>query len=203
MERKRHWDTVYKTKTDLDVGWYQEYPDTSLELIENYSRDHGEAIIDVGGGNSHLSRILFENGYIDLSVLDLSSQALKRSKSRFGKEAGQVNWIESDILQFEAKKAFQIWHDRAVFHFLLAEENIKKYAHVASKSIVNGGFLILGTFSLTGPKMCSGLPITQYCEEDFCKVFENNFELVECFENVHTTPSGNPQNFIWVVFRKI
>ena len=203
MERKKHWETVYQTKSDQDVGWYQEYPDTSVKLIEKYSMNLDQAIIDVGGGNSHLSLVLFEIGYTDLTILDLSSQALKRSKSRFVSEADQVNWITTDILQFEAKQAFQIWHDRAVFHFLLDEDEIHKYAVVAGNSIVKGGYLILGTFSLTGPKMCSGLPITQYCEEDFCRVFEKYFELVECFENIHTTPSGNPQNFIWVVFKRV
>lgn len=203
MERKEHWETVYKTNADLDVGWYQEHPDTSVKLVEKYSTKLDEAIIDVGGGNSHLSRILSEKGYTNLTVLDLSSQALKRSKTRIGCEANQLKWIESDILDFEASHQYQVWHDRAVFHFLLAEDDTKKYAYVASKSIPKGGFLILGAFSLTGPKMCSGLPITQYCEEDFCKVFEKSFKLVECFENVHITPSGNAQNFIWVVFKKV
>jgi hypothetical protein len=146
---------------------------------------------------------LLEKGFTNLSVLDISAKAIERNKQRFGSGHSKLKWIETDILSFKSNKKYHTWHDRAVFHFLLAKDEIKKYADVAGKSIVDGGFLILGAFSLTGPKMCSGLPITQYCEEDFCKIFEKSFRLIECFENVHTTPSGNPQNFIWAVFRKI
>lgn len=201
MDRKQHWENVYQTKTDQDVGWYQDNPETSLKLVEKYGKRKDSQIIDVGGGNSHLSRILMSMGYTNLTILDLSSHALKRSQSRI-KNAHQLKWIETDVLSFEAKQQFQIWHDRAVFHFLLSDNEIKKYAEIAAKQIVKGGYLILGTFSETGPKSCSGLPITQYSEKKFQKVFKDNFVFVESFEAAHTTPSGNPQNFIWVVLRK-
>jgi len=201
MDRKQHWETVYKTKSDQDVGWYQEHPVTSLKLIEKYSEQKDLPVIDVGGGNSHLSRVLFENGYTDLTVLDLSSEAIKRSQSRID-NSHQINWIESDVLQFESNTHFQIWHDRAVFHFLLAGDEIKKYAEVATAQIAAGGYLILGTFAETGPTSCSGLPITQYSDEKLHKVFKDSFNLIETFEEVHTTPSGNPQNFTWAVFLK-
>lgn len=201
MDRKQHWENVYQTKTDQDVGWYQDNPETSLKLVEKYSTRKDSQIIDVGGGTSHLSRILMSMGYTNLTILDLSSHALKRSQSRI-KNAHQLKWIETDVLNFEAKQQFHIWHDRAVFHFLLSDNEIKKYAEIAAKQIVKGGYLILGTFSETGPKSCSGLPITQYSEKKFQKVFKDNFVFVESFEAVHTTPSGNPQNFIWVVLRK-
>jgi len=203
MKRKQHWENVYETTSDQDVGWFQENPETSLRLIEKYSAKKELPIIDIGGGNSHLSRILFELGYSNLSVLDISLKALKRSKSRFNGDVEKITWIEADVLRFSTKQFFQIWHDRAVFHFLLEESEIRKYAEVAANSIKQDGYLILGAFSLSGPKTCSGLQITQYCEEHFCNVFLNNFELIECFEDVHTTPSGNPQNFIWVVFKKV
>ena len=202
MKRKQHWENVYETKTDHDVGWYQENPDISLKLVQKYSTNKSLPIIDVGGGNSHLTRILFDLGYSDLSVVDISLKAIERSKNRFGNDVEKVNWIESDVMHFSASHSYHTWHDRAVFHFLIEDDEVNNYAKVAAKSIAHGGYLILGTFSLTGPKNCSGLPITQYCEESLCEFFRDKFHLIECFDDVHTTPSGNPQNFIWAVFKR-
>lgn len=202
MKRKQHWENVYETKTDHDVGWFQENPETSLKLVQKYSTNKKLPIIDVGGGNSHLTRILCDLGYSDLSVMDISLGALDRSKNRFGNNAGKVNWIESDVMHFSTSHSYQTWHDRAVFHFLIDYTEVKNYADVAAKSIAHGGYLLLGTFSLTGPKICSGLPITQYCKDSFCEIFQDKFNLIECFDDVHITPSGNPQNFIWAVFKR-
>ncbi len=202
MNRKQHWEAVYGTKSDQAVGWFQENPETSINLVEKYAPETEARIIDVGGGNSYLTKILFDLGYQNITVLDISSKALERSISRFGKNIGKLSWVESDILEYVSPLPFQVWHDRAVFHFLTDEKEIYKYAEVAAKNILKDGFLFLGTFSLTGPQTCSGLEITQYSEKMFCGVFDDFFDLVECFENVHTTPSGNPQNFIWIVFKR-
>ena len=202
MKRKQHWENVYETKSDHDVGWFQESPEISLRLIEKYETQKDFPIIDIGGGNSYLSKILFDKGYSDITVLDISLKALERSQSRFGEDVDKIQFIESNVMDYRSRKPFHTWHDRAVFHFLVDEREIKIYAEVATKNIIKNGYLILGTFSLTGPKMCSGLPITQYSEKDFCKVFIDKFNLVECLDDVHITPSGNSQDFIWVVFKR-
>ena len=202
MNRKQHWENVYQTKSDQDVGWFQENPVTSLKLINKYTSAKDARLIDIGGGNSFLTKILFNKGYTNLAVLDISKKALERSRSRFIENADGIRWIESNILSYFSEKPYQLWHDRAVFHFLTDEKDIKKYAEIAAGSIIRNGHLILGTFSLTGPNSCSGLPVTQYSEEMFCGVFDDHFDIEECIDDVHTTPSGNPQNFIWVVFKR-
>ena len=202
MNSKQHWETVYETKADQEVGWFQENPEVSVRLLEKYTSAKDASIIDVGGGNSFLIKVLYDQGFSKLCILDISKKALERNKSRFGEKSESVNRIESNVLDFSSDKPFHTWHDRAVFHFLTTDNEINKYAEVAANNIVSGGFLILATFSLSGPKHCSGLPISQYSEKKFCTVFNDNFNLVECFEEVHTTPSGNPQNFIWAVFKR-
>ena len=202
MSRKEHWEKVYATKSDQDVGWYQRIPETSLKLILKYTDSKDMAIVDAGGGNSHLSARLFDCGYTNLTILDISRNALIRSKNRFKTESKKIHFIETDILDFVFDKPFDMWHDRAVFHFLTDADEITRYAQVAYDNIIQGGYLILGSFSVTGPKSCSGLPITQYDQEKLNRVFHDQFDLVECFEDAHTTPSGNSQNFIWSVFKK-
>ena len=202
MNRKQHWENVYETKDDLEVGWFQENPEISLNLVEKYASAKDAAFIDIGGGNSFLSKLLFTQGFSNLTILDISAKALERGKSRFITNTEGLNWVESNVLDFSTESPFKTWHDRAVFHFLTVDDEIDKYADVAAKNIVSGGFLILATFSLSGPEKCSGLPISQYSEKKFCSVFNDKFSLIECFEDVHTTPSGYPQNFIWAVFKR-
>jgi 2-polyprenyl-3-methyl-5-hydroxy-6-metoxy-1,4-benzoquinol methylase len=202
VNRKQHWEKVYTTKGDHDVGWFQENPEISLKLVKEYSTSFDASVIDVGGGNSYLTKMLLDFGYTNLTILDISAKAIERSKSRFEKDVKGIRWVESNVLDYSTDKPFQMWHDRAVFHFLTDDNDIKKYAEVAGLNIVSGGYLIVATFSLIGPESCSGLPITQYSKDKFCIVFDKEFDLIECFEDVHITPSGNPQNFIWAVFRK-
>ena len=202
MNRKQHWEKVYETKTDQEVGWYEEYPMTSLQLVEKYATNNNDSLINVGGGNSFLSKILFEKGMTDLTIVDISSKALERNRMRFGQDEEKIKWIRTNILKFTSDKQLQIWHDRAVFHFLIKENEIRRYAEIAGASIKPGGYLLIGTFSLSGPNTCSGLPITQYGADELSKVFEGHFDLLESFGNTHTTPSGNKQNFCWAVFRR-
>lgn len=201
--KKEHWEKVYLTRQDNEVGWFQENPTTSLNLVQKYAKDKKGPIIDIGAGNSFLIKKLFELGFEDLTVLDISRAAIERSKSRFANLKNEISWIEKDVLSFTATGLFKVWHDRAVFHFLTRPKEISTYAEVAAANIEKDGYLILGTFSETGPVSCSGLPIVQYSAESFTKVFESNFRLIECFDDVHITPSGNAQNFIWVVFRRL
>jgi 2-polyprenyl-3-methyl-5-hydroxy-6-metoxy-1,4-benzoquinol methylase len=202
MKRKDHWETVYANKGDNEVGWFERNPVTSLELIKSLPAGKDEPLLDVGGGNSFLTRKLHDLGYSTMTVLDISANALQRSKSRFGRQHGKIKWVESDILDFKPENPFSIWHDRAVFHFLRDPEEIAKYAEVAAGNIRNNGYLILAAFSTDGPESCSGLPITQYSTERFNAVFQPHFTMTDSFQQDHTTPSGNKQNFIWATFRK-
>ncbi|MEJ2596179.1 MAG: SAM-dependent methyltransferase [bacterium] len=200
-ERKSHWEGVYTSKQDNEVGWFEEQPLTSYQLVQKYCKLKSDPLIDIGGGNSFLAKILHDKGFSDINVLDVSGKALQRNRSRFNNSV-MVSWIENDVLNYKDEKKFIIWHDRAVFHFLTSPEEIKHYARTASHHILVGGHLIMGTFSRSGPSTCSGLPVMQYSFDSLLSVFEDHFEPVESFENTHTTPSGNRQDYLWAVFRK-
>ena len=202
MTGKTHWEKIYQTKSDLQVGWYEENPWNSLRLIKLYSSAKTDAILEVGGGNSFLALRLAEMGFTNLTVLDISLQALERNRSQFQVAANGITWVESDILDFKPHQVYHIWHDRAVFHFLTDDAEIRQYAMLSAEYIRQGGYLIMGAFSETGPKTCSGLPIVQYSADKFRDTFGARFELVETFFKTHITPSGNPQDYIWAVFRK-
>ena len=201
--RKEHWEKVYETKQDHEVSWYQEVPQTSLKLIRSLSISKEAAIIDIGGGNSNFTGKLLEEGYQDLTVLDISAQALERTKRKLGADAEKISWIVSDVLDFQTAKIFDVWHDRATFHFLTAQEEIKKYVNIAANSIRSGRYLILSAFSTSGPTKCSGLEITQYAEEALKNSFATAFNLISSFEEVHQTPFGTDQHFIYAIFQKL
>jgi cyclopropane fatty-acyl-phospholipid synthase-like methyltransferase len=198
---KQHWENVYETKGDLEVSWYQDVPNESLELVAELKLEKEAAIIDVGGGNSNFTAELLKKGYSNLSILDISQKALNRTKEKIGSTAN-VDFIATDILDFKPKTLFDLWHDRAAFHFLTEEKQIQQYADLVSNSIVSGGFFILSTFSTSGPLKCSGLEISQYSKEKLEYLFKNTFEMVKSFETVHATPFDTEQNFIYAVFRK-
>jgi 2-polyprenyl-3-methyl-5-hydroxy-6-metoxy-1,4-benzoquinol methylase len=198
---KQHWEDLYGKRADNEVSWFQENPITSLNLIKKYcSESKDKSIIDVGGGNSRLITELVKMSLNNLSVLDISKEALERSRQRI--PSAPVKWIESSILDFHSEDEIYLWHDRAVFHFLITKEDIDRYVRIAKQSILMGGYLILATFSETGPKICSGLPIAQYSKSRFCQLFEPEFQMLECFEEVHHTPFDTEQNFIWIVFKR-
>lgn len=202
MDTKLHWENIYANKADNEVSWFQEKPGTSLALIKKYSfNDKSVSIADIGGGNSVLALELVKNAFSNICVLDISAKALKRNRERV--KDGKVKWVESNILACDELQNIEIWHDRAVLHFLTNEKDIRKYVQVASVSIIRGGYLLLGTFSEKGPDKCSGLPITKYSESKFRKFFGKDFSLTESFEEVHTTPFNTTQNFIWCVFKRL
>ena len=200
MERKNHWETVYETKQPNEVSWTQENPKTSLDFIREIHLDKTAKIIDIGGGDSNLVDFLIEEGYENISVLDISANALERAKKRLGKNAKKVTWIVSDITEFKPETKYDIWHDRATFHFLTTPEQIKKYAEITQKWI--NGFLIIGTFSENGPKKCSGLDIKQYSETAMENQFSNSFKKLKCITEDHTTPFETKQNFTFCAFEK-
>ncbi|KXH85841.1 class I SAM-dependent methyltransferase [Chryseobacterium kwangjuense] len=197
---KNHWETVYETKNPDEVSWTQEKPETSLELIHSCGLGKDARIIDIGGGDSHLVDFLLEEGYENITVLDISAKALEKVQKRLGEKAGKVTWIVSDITTFEPSETYDIWHDRAAFHFLTAPDQISKYIRTASENITQ--FMILGTFSKNGPKKCSGLDIQQYDQTSLSKTFESDFSKIKCFTQDHTTPFETVQNFVFCSFKK-
>ena len=200
-ERKNHWETIYSNKPPSELSWTQDVPSLSLAMIESLKLPKDAPIIDVGGGESQLVDHLLKLGYTDLSVLDISSEALKRSKKRLGISAQQIDWIVADITTFQPKRNYVLWHDRAVFHFLTEKENIQHYANTVKKYVDQ--HLLLSTFSLDGPKKCSGLPITQYSVETLSAIFSSAFSLIKSAEEMHNTPFETTQAFIYGHFNKM
>ncbi len=198
--KKNHWETVYETKQANEVSWTQENPKTSLDFIRETNLDKTAKIIDIGGGDSKLVNFLLEAGYQDLTVLDISANALERAKKRLGKNAEKVHWIVSDITEFKPEFSYDIWHDRATFHFLTTTEQIKKYVDITEKWVSN--FLIIGTFSENGPTKCSGLDIKQYSEDELEKQFSNGFQKLKCITEDHITPFETTQNFTFCTFER-
>ena len=199
--RKTHWENVYETKEPNQVSWTQEIPKISLDFIMDFDLPKNAKIIDVGGGDSKLVDYLLDEGFTNITVLDISAKALEKAKTRLGKKAESVNWIVSDITEFEPTTKYDLWHDRAAFHFLTSEVEKKKYLEIIEKSIE--GYLILGTFSENGPKKCSGLDIQQYTEESLNSILENEFEKLKCTTQDHKTPFETVQNFIFCSFKKL
>lgn len=200
LERKNHWEQVYETKQPNEVSWTQENPKISLDFIHETHLDKTAKIIDIGGGDSKLVDYLLEEGYENISVLDISANALERAKKRLGNNAKKVTWIVSDITEFKPETKYDIWHDRATFHFLITPEQIKKYAEITQKWI--DGFLIIGTFSENGPKKCSGLNIKQYSELELENQFSEHFKKLKCCNEDHTTPFETKQNFTFCTLKK-
>lgn len=197
---KNHWENVYETKNPDEVSWTQKLPQTSLDLIEEASKGKSSKIIDIGGGDSNLTDFLLEKGFENISVLDISAKALKKAKERLGFQAENIDWIATNITEFEPQTTYDIWHDRAAFHFLTTEEEIKRYVEIVKNAVSDT--LIISTFSLNGPQKCSGLPIVQYDEDRLKAIFSESFELVKSFTEDHITPFNTVQNFIFCQFKK-
>ncbi|MFZ4930421.1 class I SAM-dependent methyltransferase [Chryseobacterium sp. Mn2064] len=199
-DHKNHWENVYETKNPDQVSWTQKKPQTSLDFIHACGLGKEAKIIDIGCGDSNLVDFLLEEGYENITVLDISAKALEKAQQRLGTLAGKVKWIATDITAFEPMETYDIWHDRAAFHFLTTPEQISKYIDIATKNVNH--FMILGTFSKNGPTKCSGLDIQQYDETSLSETFEKSFEKVQCITEDHTTPFETIQNFVFCRFRK-
>ncbi len=196
--RKDHWDTVYETKLPNEVSWTQEIPKTSLEFIRGFNLPKSAKIIDIGGGDANLVDLLLEEGFENITVLDISEKALKRAKKRLGDRAKKVAWISTDITEFKPDESYNVWHDRATFHFLTTKEQIAKYLETAETAV--SGYMAIGTFSENGPKKCSGLEIKQYSEDELQDQLSNGFEKVKCVTEDHITPFNTTQNFLFCSF---
>ncbi|NNE26141.1 MAG: class I SAM-dependent methyltransferase [Saprospiraceae bacterium] len=202
-ERKKHWDHIYTVRKFEEVSWFQSKPTVSLDLINTLQPDKTKSIIDIGGGDSFLVDFLLEDGYQDVTVLDISEKAIERAQARLGDNANKVNWIVSDITNFNADREYDLWHDRAVFHFLGSQDNIQAYIKNTQSGIKANGHLVIGTFSDTGPDKCSGIEISKYSTIELKQVFEKGFKNIECFNLDHVTPSGKVQNFSFCSFTKL
>tara|TARA_R110000850_G_scaffold18580_4_gene57199 strand:- start:344765 stop:345382 length:618 start_codon:yes stop_codon:yes gene_type:complete len=199
---KEHWEKVFTTKTETEVSWFQKKPETSIQLIQALKLPKDAKIIDIGGGDSYLIDSLIELGFTNLYLLDISENAILRSKNRLGAKADKVAFIVSDILDFKPTEKFDAWHDRASFHFLTDESDILKYKAIVSEALTSNGSFVLGTFSTEGPLKCSGLDISQYSVEKILDLFEDTFEMENCFTEDHETPFETTQNFIFSHFIK-
>ncbi|MDI9310525.1 MAG: methyltransferase domain-containing protein [Limnohabitans sp.] len=202
MNQKEHWENVFSTKAENEVSWYQKVPTTSLALIEKLDLPKDAKIIDIGGGDSYLIDILIEKGFTNLYLLDISSNAIERAKKRLGNHASKVKFIVSKNIDLLTDEKFDVWHDRASFHFLTDQNDIAKYAILTNKNIKEKGTLLIGAFSENGPKKCSGLDITQYSAEKMNTIFGENLELIDSFTENHQTPFDTTQNFIFCTFKK-
>jgi cyclopropane fatty-acyl-phospholipid synthase-like methyltransferase len=198
--RKNHWETVYATKNPNEVSWTQERPDTSLNFIHSFGLPKTARIIDVGGGDSKLVDYLLDEGYENVTVLDISEKALEKAKTRLGAKAQKVKWVASDITEFQPDGYYDVWHDRATFHFLTTREQITRYLDTAKKAVKH--YLTIGTFSENGPKKCSGLEIKQYTEAELQAQLAAGFQKIRCITEDHVTPFNTVQNFLFCSFKK-
>ena len=201
MRAKEHWDRIYTAKASTQLSWYQPHPRQSLELITKTGVAPTASILDVGGGDSTLVDHLVARGYTGVTVLDLSSAALRRARERLGSRASTVSWREADVLTVDLRPAsVDVWHDRAVFHFLTRPEDRAKYVEQVRRAVRPHGHVLVATFAEDGPPTCSGLPVERYSATTLGEVFGDGFRLVTSVNETHLTPSGIEQPFIYCWF---
>lgn len=198
MDNKEHWEKVYGSKAPDAVSWYAPHLETSLNLIRQAAHDKSAAIIDIGGGEATLVDDLLAEGYIDLTVLDISQKAIDVARNRVGKLASKVHWYCADITQATLpQNYFDIWHDRAVFHFLTQEQDRVKYVEQVMHSVKHGGYVIMSTFGPDGPEKCSGLNVVRYDADNLHSQFGKSFKLINSSTEIHKTPMGTNQQFLY------
>jgi len=202
VDVKTHWEKVYTTKAPDAVSWYRQHLETSLALIERAADAREASIIDVGGGESTLVDDLLLRGYTNLTVLDVSQTAIEVTKKRLGSAAEQVHWLVGDIVEIELEpRTYDLWHDRAVFHFLTTPEHRLAYVRQVTRAVKPGGHVIVSTFGPEGPTKCSGLDVLRYDTESLHSEFGGRFRLVESTKEVHQTPFETTQQFLYCYCR--
>lgn len=202
LDRTQLWDHVYATKRETEVSWFEPEASLSLSLIQAWSESTADALIDIGGGASRLVDVLLEAGYSDITVLDLSKEALDASKRRLSGRSSVVDWIVADVTVWQPPRRYHIWHDRAAFHFLTAADDQAAYVARLEKALHLGGYAIIGTFALNGPERCSGLPVARYDAETLGRTLGARFALIETRPFCHRTPAGRDQEFQFSVFKR-
>lgn len=204
MNQKDHWQQVYSTRSSENLGWYKPHLQTSLSWIKALDLAIDDPLIDVGGGASTLVDDLLEMGHRSITVLDISEKATSEVKLRLGKKGELVNWLDGDITTLDLPTHYyELWHDRAVFHFLTEHRQRQKYRHNLLKALKPGGHLIIGTFAPEAPAQCSGLPVQRYNPEQLEKTLGEGLELVRHHKELHITPGGVEQMYFYCQFRKI
>lgn len=198
---QQHWQQIYQTKKAEEVSWTERVPGTSLSFILGLALPKDAAIIDIGGGDSRLAECLLDEGYTDITVLDISEESLERARKRLGDRAGSIKWVISDVRDFRPERAYAVWHDRAAFHFLLNDEDIEAYRTLVERWAT--GYLVVGTFSENGPKKCSGLPVRQYSIQQLSELFSNRFKKIRCQHVQHRTPANAIQEFTFCLMQHL
>lgn len=198
--RKKHWEKVYATKQSHEISWTQEIPKTSLDFIHSFGLAKTAKIIDIGGGSSKLVDYLLDEGFENITVLDISQTAIERAKQRLGDKANKITWIVSDVTEFHPASTYDCWHDRATFHFLTNSDDINAYLTTARQAV--RGFMVIATFSDKGPKKCSMLDVQRYSEEELQQQLQNGFKKIKCVTEDHTTPLNTKQNFLFCSFKR-
>lgn len=194
-----YWDHRYATVGDTNVSWFQDTPETSLALIDQVADQHA-SVVDVGGGASRLVDRLLEAGYRDVTVVDLSQQALNAAHQRIGE--APVAWVVTDVRDWQPDRTFDVWHDRAAYHFLTDPDDQQQYWHLVRESVPHGGHVVIATFAEDGPEMCSGLPITRYGQDELAAAMGDGFTVLDTRREQHTTPTGGTQSFLWVLAQR-
>jgi len=202
-DQREHWRQAYAGKREDEVGWYQVSPDTSLALIENSCAGTEARIIDVGGGASRLVDVLLDRGFRRLTVLDIADTGLRQAQERLGGRASRVQWVIADITAWNPVDPYDLWHDRAVFHFLTEKNERAKYCAVLERTLAPGGHAVIGTFAPDGPQMCSGLPVIRHDAESLGRELGPAFKDVETVLEDHTTPGGEVQHFQFTRFARV
>jgi SAM-dependent methyltransferase len=194
-DHRSHWQAVYAEREPHEVSWFEPEPETSLALIEEAGLEASAPIVDVGGGASRLAGALVRAGHTDVTVADLSATALEAARRELGDRAGEVSWVEADVRTHDFGRRFQLWHDRAVLHFMVGAADRDAYVETMRRSLAPGGHLVVATFGPGGPEKCSGLPVHRYGAAELPALFGDDFELVSERLRDHTTPSGAAQQF--------
>lgn len=202
VAKQKHWDSVYGSKAITDVSWYEPQPEKSFELIRRAAIEFTDAIIDVGGGASFLVDDLLEAGYRDVTVLDVSATVLDKLRERLGAKAPRVTLLHQDVTAFEPERHYALWHDRAVFHFLVERADRERYVHALRRGLRPDGHLVMATFGPSGPERCSGLPTMRYDEAALAAELGPDFKLIESSLSIHHTPWHAPQEFLYCRFTR-
>ena len=200
--RRAHWQSIYTAKAEREVSWFQNDSQPSLTLIEE-TGSPSSAVIDIGGGASHLVDGLLNRGFLDLTILDLSSAALAAAKARVGRRAERIKWIVADITTWKPSRVYDVWHDRATFHFMVAESDRAAYLSRLARVLRPGGHAIIATFAPDGPEQCSGLPVRRYDAEALGQALGAGFQLMGTRRHEHVTPWGTSQAFQFSIFRRV
>jgi ubiquinone/menaquinone biosynthesis C-methylase UbiE len=203
LENEKHWRRVFQTRAPNEVSWYQPHLELSFQMISRSGVHPDSRLLDVGGGDSTLVDDLVRDGFSDVTVLDIASSAIERAKYRLGNASTKITWIESDILHAPLRNdSYDVWHDRAVFHFFINEKARREYVSRAKSALKSGAHLILATFAADGPERCSGLPTMRYSPQTLAYEVGEYFTLVESQPETHKTPQGKEQHFIYCRFRR-